>query len=149
MKLFSTIKFLKLFAIIILSFNGNAEEPRFYIPDAPEIGAVSYVVMDHNSGQIIASNNENERRAPASLTKLMTSYVVFQRINEEFISLDDEVKISEKAWKTGGSKSFIEVGNNIKLEILLKGMIIQSGNDASVALAEHVEIGRASCRERV
>jgi D-alanyl-D-alanine carboxypeptidase (penicillin-binding protein 5/6) len=138
MKLFSTIKFLKLFAIIILSFNGNAEEPRFYIPDAPEIGAASYVVMDHNSGQIIAANNENERRSPASLTKLMTSYVVFQRINEEFISLDDEVKISEKAWKTGGSKSFIEVGNNIKLETLLKGMIIQSGNDASVALAEHV-----------
>ena len=115
-----------------------AEEPRFYIPDAPEIGASSYVVMDHNSGQIIASNNENERRAPASLTKLMTSYVVFQRIKEEFIALDDEVKISEKAWQTIGSKSFIEVGKNIKLEILLKGMIIQSGNDASVALAEHV-----------
>ena len=138
MKLFSTIRSLKLLAIIFLSFNTNAEEPRFYIPDAPEIGAASYVVMDHNSGQIIASNNENERRAPASLTKLMTSYVVFQRIKEEFISLDDEVKISEKAWQTGGSKSFIEVGNNIKLEILLKGMIIQSGNDASVALAEHV-----------
>ena len=138
MKLFSTIRLLKLFAIIILSFNAKAEEPRFYIPDAPEISASSYVVMDHNSGQIIASNNENERRAPASLTKLMTSYVVFQRIKEEFIALDDEVKISEKAWKTIGSKSFIEVGKNIKLEILLKGMIIQSGNDASVALAEHV-----------
>ncbi len=138
MKLFSTIRFLKLLAIIILSFNAKAEEPRFYIPDAPEISAASYVVMDHNSGQIIASNNENERRAPASLTKLMTSYVVFQRIKEEFIALDDEVKISEKAWKTIGSKSFIEVGKNIKLEILLKGMIIQSGNDASVALAEHV-----------
>jgi D-alanyl-D-alanine carboxypeptidase (penicillin-binding protein 5/6) len=94
--------------------------------------------MDHNSGQIIASKNENERRAPASLTKLMTSYVVFQRIKEEFISLDDDVKVSKKAWQTGGSKSFIEVGKNIKLELLLKGMIIQSGNDASVALAEHV-----------
>jgi len=68
----------------------------------------------------------------------MTSYVVFKRLREEFISLDDEVKISEKAWKTGGSRSFIEVGKMIRLEDLLKGMIIQSGNDASVALAEHV-----------
>ena len=68
----------------------------------------------------------------------MTSYVIFQRIKGEFISLDDEVKISEKAWKTGGSRSFIEVGKLIKLKDLLMGMIIQSGNDASVALAEHV-----------
>ena len=94
--------------------------------------------MDHNSGIILAANNENEKRSPASLTKLMTSYVVFKRLKEEFITLDDEVKISEKAWRTGGSKSFIEVGKMIKLEDLLKGMIIQSGNDASVALAEHV-----------
>ena len=94
--------------------------------------------MDHNSGIILAANNENEKRAPASLTKLMTSYVIFNRLKEEFITLDDEVKISEKAWRTGGSKSFIEVGKMIKLEDLLKGMIIQSGNDASVALAEHV-----------
>ena len=84
------------------------------------------------------SENENERRSPASLTKIMTSYVVFKRLKEDFISLDDEVKISEKAWKTGGSRSFIEVGKMINLEDLLKGMIIQSGNDASVALAEHV-----------
>ena len=68
----------------------------------------------------------------------MTSYVIFKRLKEEFITLDDEVKISEKAWRTGGSRSFIEVGKMIKLEDLLKGMIIQSGNDASVALAEHV-----------
>ena len=94
--------------------------------------------MDHNSGAILASNNEDEKRAPASLTKLMTSYVVFQRIKEEFITLEDDVKISEKAWKTGGSRSFIEVGKMIKLQDLLRGMIVQSGNDASVALAEHV-----------
>ena len=75
MKLFSTIKPLKLLAIIILSFDANADEPRFYIPDAPEIGAASYVVMDHNSGQIIASNNENERRSPASLTFIFFTYV--------------------------------------------------------------------------
>ena len=129
---------LKTFFILLLFSNVSAEEPRFYIPESPPIAAKSYILMDHNSGKILASENENERRAPASLTKIMTSYVVFKRLKEEFISLDDEVKISEKAWKTGGSRSFIEVGKMIRLEDLLKGMIIQSGNDASVALAEHV-----------
>ena len=131
-------KLLKTVLIIPFIFSAYAEEPRFYIPEAPSIAAKAYVLMDHNSGIILAANNENEKRSPASLTKLMTSYVVFKRLKEEFITLDDEVKISEKAWRTGGSKSFIEVGKMIKLEDLLQGMIIQSGNDASVALAEHV-----------
>ena len=131
-KLFKTV------LIIPFIFSAYAEEPRFYIPEAPSIAAKAYILMDHNSGIILAANNENEKRSPASLTKLMTSYVVFKRLKEEFITLDDEVKISEKAWRTGGSKSFIEVGKMIKLEDLLKGMIIQSGNDASVALGEHV-----------
>jgi len=131
-------KLLKTLLIIPFIFNAYAEEPRFYIPEAPSIAAKAYILMDHNSGIILAANNENEKRSPASLTKLMTSYVVFKRLKEEFITLDDEVKISEKAWRTGGSKSFIEVGKMIKLEDLLQGMIIQSGNDASVALAEHV-----------
>ncbi|MCS5589040.1 MAG: D-alanyl-D-alanine carboxypeptidase [Candidatus Thioglobus sp.] len=131
-------KLLKTVLIIPFIFSAYAEEPRFYIPEAPSIAAKAYILMDHNSGIILAANNENEKRSPASLTKLMTSYVVFKRLKEEFITLDDEVKISEKAWGTGGSKSFIEVGKMIKLEDLLKGMIIQSGNDASVALAEHV-----------
>ena len=131
-------KLLKTVLIIPFVFSAYAEEPRFYIPEAPSIAAKAYILMDHNSGIILAANNENEKRSPASLTKLMTSYVVFKRLKEEFITLDDEVKISEKAWRTGGSKSFIEVGKMIKLEDLLQGMIIQSGNDASVALAEHV-----------
>ena len=131
-------KLLKTVLIIPFIFSVYAEEPRFYIPEAPSIAAKAYVLMDHNSRVFLAANNENEKRSPASLTKLMTSYVVFKRLKEEFITLDDEVKISEKAWRTGGSKSFIEVGKMIKLEDLLKGMIIQSGNDASVALAEHV-----------
>ncbi len=131
-------KLLKTVLIIPFIFSAYAEEPRFYIPEAPSIAAKAYILMDHNSGIILAANNENEKRSPASLTKLMTSYVVFKRLKEEFITLDDDVKISEKAWRTGGSKSFIEVGKMIKLEDLLKGMIIQSGNDASVALAEHV-----------
>ena len=138
MKSNSLFKLLKTVLIIPFIFSVYAEEPRFYIPEAPSIAAKAYVLMDHNSGIILAANNENEKRSPASLTKLMTSYVVFKRLKEEFITLDDEVKISEKAWRTGGSKSFIEVGKMIKLEDLLQGMIIQSGNDASVALAEHV-----------
>jgi len=128
----------KTFFLVFVFSNVSADEPRFYIPDSPPIAAEAYILMDHNSGKILAAENENERRSPASLTKIMTSYVVFKRLKEEFISLDDEVKISEKAWKTGGSRSFIEVGKMINLEDLLKGMIIQSGNDASVALAEHV-----------
>jgi len=138
MQINSLTTFLKSAFLILFIANINAEEPRFYIPEAPAIAAKSFVLMDHNSGAILASNNENEMRPPASLTKLMTSYVIFKRLKEEFITLDEEVKISEKAWRTGGSRSFIEVGKMIKLEDLLKGMIIQSGNDASVALAEHV-----------
>jgi len=116
----------------------NAQSAIFITPKAPSINAAAYVVLDYNSGSIIASNNVDAKRAPASLTKLMTAYVVFQLIKDGRANLDDDVKISEKAWKTGGSKSFIEVGKTIKLETLLKGMIIQSGNDAAVALAEHI-----------
>jgi D-alanyl-D-alanine carboxypeptidase (penicillin-binding protein 5/6) len=116
----------------------NTQAAIFITPKAPSINAAAYVVLDYNSGAIIASNNVDAKRAPASLTKLMTAYVVFQLIKDGRANLDDDVKISEKAWKTGGSKSFIEVGKTIKLETLLKGMIIQSGNDAAVALAEHI-----------
>lgn len=116
----------------------NTQAAIFITPKAPSINAAAYVVLDYNSGAIIASNNVDAKRAPASLTKLMTAYVVFQLIKDGRAYLDDDVKISEKAWKTGGSKSFIEVGKTIKLETLLKGMIIQSGNDAAVALAEHI-----------
>jgi len=138
MKFPSFSALIKTLIILSLASSVNAKEPKFYIPEAPTIGAAAYIILDHNSGKVIAENNSDEQRAPASLTKLMTSYIVFKRIKEEFISLDDEVKISEKAWKTGGSRSFIEVGKLIKLKDLLMGMIIQSGNDASVALSEHV-----------
>ena len=138
MKFLSFSSLFKALIILSLASSVNAKEPKFYTPEAPTIGATAYIILDHNSGKIIAENNSDEQRAPASLTKLMTSYVVFKRLKEEFISLDDEVKISEKAWKTGGSRSFIEIGKLIKLEDLLMGMIIQSGNDASVALSEHV-----------
>ena len=128
----------KLLIATITTFAMNAQAAIFITPKAPDINAVAYTVLDHNSGKTIASNKPHEKRAPASLTKLMTAYVVFQLINDGRASLEDEVRISKKAWKTGGSKSFVEVGKNIKLETLLKGMIIQSGNDSAVALAEHI-----------
>ncbi len=127
---------LSIATIALVTF--TAQAAIFITPKAPEINAKAYTVLDHNSGKIIASDNPHAKRAPASLTKLMTAYVVFQLIKDGRASLEDDVRISENAWKTGGSKSFIEVGKNIKLEILLKGMIIQSGNDAAVALAEHI-----------
>ena len=129
---------IKPIAVSIITIALNTQAAIFITPKAPEIKAAAYSILDYNSGEIIASHNQHGKRAPASLTKLMTAYVVFQLINDGRASLEDNVRISKKAWKTSGSKSFIEVGKNIKLEVLLKGMIIQSGNDSAVALAEHI-----------
>ncbi|MDX1480413.1 MAG: D-alanyl-D-alanine carboxypeptidase family protein [Woeseiaceae bacterium] len=108
------------------------------LPSPPVIGAKSYLVIDAHTGHEVASLKPDERLAPASLTKLMTAYVVFGALADSSISLDDEVTVSEKAWRTPGSRMFIEVGTKVRVEDLLLGMIVQSGNDASVALAEHV-----------
>lgn len=108
------------------------------MPAAPVIGAKSYLVIDANTGHEVAAIKPDERLAPASLTKLMSAYVVFQSLREERITLPEMVTVSEKAWRTGGSRMFIEVGKQVSVEDLLQGMIIQSGNDASVALAEHI-----------
>ena len=108
------------------------------VPEAPTIGATSYVLMDFHSQTVLAENDSGAQVEPASITKLMTSYVAFQEIARGNLSLDDEVLVSEKAWRTQGSRMFIEVGNRVRVEDLLKGIIIQSGNDASVALAEHI-----------
>ena len=104
----------------------------------PSVNARGYLLMDFNSGQLLANMNEDEQLDPASITKLMTAYAVFRSLRSGQINLDDEVRISEKAWRTAGSRMFIEVGKLVKVEDLLQGMIVQSGNDASVALAEHV-----------
>ena len=123
--------------VSVLSLSASAT----IVPDAPRINAKGYVLMDYQSGKIIAANNENERLAPASLTKIMTSYVLGQEINAGRISMDDTVTVSEKAWASnfpGSSLMFIEAGEKIRLEDLNRGLVIQSGNDASVALAEHV-----------
>jgi len=107
-------------------------------PPAPDIAARGYLLMDYSSGHVIASKKADERLEPASLTKMMTSYVILSELNSGKISLTDEVLISEKAWRMPGSRTFVEVGKRVSLETLLKGMIIQSGNDATVALAEYI-----------
>lgn len=104
----------------------------------PDLTARSWVLMDHNTGWILAEHQSDQRIEPASLTKLMTVYLVFEELQKGTIKLDDKVHVSEKAWRTGGSRMFIEVDTQVTVENLLKGVIIQSGNDASVALAEHV-----------
>ena len=108
------------------------------IPDPPQLAARSYLLVDYDSGEVLAESNADERQEPASLTKIMTAYVVFRELGDGKLSLRDQALISERAWRTGGSKMFIEIGKQVSVEDLLKGMIIQSGNDASVALAEHV-----------
>ncbi|TLZ30848.1 MAG: D-alanyl-D-alanine carboxypeptidase [Gammaproteobacteria bacterium] len=108
------------------------------IPAPPEVNAHSYLLVDHFSGRVLAERHADERAEPASLTKLMTAYVVFKALAEGRLKLTDMVTISEHAWRTGGSRSFVQVGTQIPADILIKGMIVQSGNDASIALAEKV-----------
>jgi D-alanyl-D-alanine carboxypeptidase (penicillin-binding protein 5/6) len=108
------------------------------VPAAPVIGAKSYLLIDGNSGYQLASLEPDVQLAPASLTKIMSAYAIFKALDEGQIALDDEVTVSERAWRTPGSRMFIEVGKRVLVKELLMGMIVQSGNDASVALAEHV-----------
>ena len=107
-------------------------------PAAPIIGAKSFFVIDGKTGHEIAALDADVPLAPASLTKIMTTYVVFSALEQGQITLDEEVTVSEKAWRTEGSRMFIEVGTRVTVEDLVLGMIVQSGNDASVALAEHI-----------
>ncbi|MBC7192880.1 MAG: D-alanyl-D-alanine carboxypeptidase [Marinobacter sp.] len=108
------------------------------IPSPPAIAASSYLLMDPKSGTILMEENSHERLPPASLTKMMTAYIVERELDEGRISMSDMVPVSVNAWKTGGSRTFIQEGTQVPVEDLLKGVIIQSGNDASVALAEFV-----------
>jgi D-alanyl-D-alanine carboxypeptidase (penicillin-binding protein 5/6) len=129
-----------LFAVICVSllFASGSLSAATLVPATPKIHARGYLLMDYHSGQILAEKNADERMEPASLTKMLTAYVVASELANGSIHLDDEVRISEKAWRMEGSRMFVEVGTRVSVEQLLKGMIIQSGNDATVALAEYV-----------
>lgn len=108
------------------------------IPQPPAVDARAYLLIDHDSGRVLAESHADERMEPASLTKLMTSYAVFAALKEGRLKLTDMVTISEHAWKAEGSRTFVQVGTQIPAEVLIKGMLVQSGNDATIALAEKV-----------
>ncbi len=127
-----------LFSLLNFLTQVHAENVDLSTPPAPTIAASAYILKDFHTGKVLAENNADAKLAPASLTKIMTVYVIFNELASGHLHLDDNVTISEKAWKTSGSRMFVELGNQVKIEDLLKGVIIQSGNDASVALAEHV-----------
>ena len=126
-----------LLVVIFCASDAYAATP-LPVPAPHIIGAKSYLLIDGTSGREIAAMNADMQLAPASLTKIMTTYVVFAALQRGTISLDDEVTVSEAAWRSPGSRMFIEVDSRVSVQDLLLGMIVQSGNDASVALAEHV-----------
>ena len=109
-----------------------------FVPDAPELDLKSYILIEPNTNTVIAEFNASAEIEPASMTKIMTVYVTADQISNDLISIDDEVLISEKAWRMEGSRMFVEAGKKVSVSDLLKGIIIQSGNDASVAISEYV-----------
>jgi D-alanyl-D-alanine carboxypeptidase (penicillin-binding protein 5/6) len=133
----SSIALLALSSLAVLSTldPAHAAAP---IPNPPDVTARAYILTDYQSGRILAQSHADDREEPASLTKLMTSYVVFTALKENRLKLTDQVTISEHAWRAEGSRTFVQVGTQIPVDILIKGMIIQSGNDATIALAERV-----------
>lgn len=108
------------------------------IPSPPQLAAKGYLLLDANSGKVIVEHQADEQLEPASLTKMMTAYVASHELRAGNIAMTDQVRVSKKAWKMGGSKMFIRVGTEVSVDELLHGIIIQSGNDASVAMAEHI-----------
>ncbi|MFC4699070.1 serine hydrolase [Glaciecola siphonariae] len=132
---------MRLFIFIITMLTVSLANAAVVIPPAPTVAAGGFLLMDHHTGHIIAEKNIDQRLAPASLTKIMTVYVVGKELKAGNISLTDEVLISENAWAKNfpdSSKMFIEVGTRVSVDELLQGIMVQSGNDACVAIAEHV-----------
>ena len=127
-----------LFSLLVLLMPAVLWGAAKPIPNPPALDATSYYLVDFDSGRVLAEKNPDDQVEPASITKLMTAYLVDKAIADGDVTLDEMVTISEKAWRMKGSKMFVEVGKQVSVSDLLKGLIIQSGNDASVALAEHL-----------
>jgi len=126
------------FSLLVYLFSSHSFAAAKPIPDPPALKADSFYLVDFESGRVLAEKDPDKHVEPASITKLMTAYLVDKAIADGDIAVDEMVTISEKAWRMKGSKMFVEVGKQVAVEDLLKGLIIQSGNDASVALAEHI-----------
>ena len=129
---------LKKFVFTLFIFQANISLAQTIIPSSPEINVESYILMDASTGKIIASGNPDSQIEPASMTKVMSAYVIADQLKQKLVSFNDLVLVSEKAWKMEGSRTFIEVGKKVPLIDLLRGLVIQSGNDATVALAEYI-----------
>jgi D-alanyl-D-alanine carboxypeptidase (penicillin-binding protein 5/6) len=123
-------------SFLLLSTNSSVYADPAPVAPVPAIAARAYILIDANSGQTLTQLEGDSRIEPASLTKLMTAYLVFGELRAGKIGMDTEAVVSNKAWRMEGSRTFLEVGKKIPVETLLKGMIIQSGNDATVTLAE-------------
>lgn len=126
------------FAVLALVLGAAASAAQMPVPPPPALDAASYVLMDYQTGRILAEKKASERRPPASTTKLMTAYVVFQDLASGNISLDTKFGVSKKAWQQIGSRMFLKPGSRVSVNDLLQGMLIPSGNDAAMALAEGV-----------
>jgi len=129
---------LALVLVSLLSPALHAQQQPPAAPAAPTIAAKAYLLLDFNSGQTLAARNAGERVEPASLTKLMTAYLVFAALDQKRIRLDQAVPVSEFAWRAEGSRMFIEPRKPVTVDELIHGMVVQSGNDASIALAEAI-----------
>ena len=128
----------RIFSVLLTVLLSALAQADSLVPQAPQIAASGYILMDAASGQTLVEHNSDTALPPASLTKMMTTYVADHELARGNISLKDAVRVSVKAWRTGGSRMFIREGTLVTVEDLLKGVIISSGNDASVALAEHI-----------
>ena len=139
-------KNLLLVLILTFSYSFSYANDDFYpsikqstlVPSAPQVNSKSYILIEANSKQVLAEKNSNERMAPASLTKIMTMYIVSNALKTKQISMDDDVYVSTKAWQTEGAKMFIKQGSKVKLKDIVNGIVVASGNDASIAIAEHI-----------
>ena len=132
----STLRILPALLLAALAAAADAAAPP--VPPPPALKASSWVLMDQQSGQVIAGHRANDAVEPASITKLMTAYAVFQALREGKLKLDTEVPISERAWRSEGSRTYLDLNSRVPVDVLIQGMIVQSGNDATIALAEAV-----------
>ncbi len=130
------ISLLTVFSFLVLF--ASAAGAAVPIPAPPQVSAKNFILVDANSGRVLAEKDADAQVEPASITKLMTSYVIYNELDAGRLSMDDLVTISEKAWRMGGSRMYVEVDKQVSVHDLMKGLIIQSGNDATVALAEHI-----------
>jgi D-alanyl-D-alanine carboxypeptidase (penicillin-binding protein 5/6) len=124
--------------LLLTAFGTAAALGETPIPSAPAVDARAYILADYRTDKTLAAENAAARMEPASLTKLMTAYIVFQELSAGKLKLEDQVIVSEKAWRSEGSRTFIELGKPVSVQLLILGMIVQSGNDATIALAERV-----------